>query len=121
MTQYNTLNVKLPNSQLNKSKSGIENATEVTFNLSSILIGNYNDEINFPHKLLLTDTQGSKIRNDFANDSAATIKFSKTHLSKMIQSGAIMTGIFGKDNSIKFLLKKTNSYLKEVSNIDTKK
>ena len=31
MTQYNTLNVKLSNSQLNKLKTGIENGTEVTF------------------------------------------------------------------------------------------
>ena len=35
MTQYNTLNVKLFNSQLNKLKSGIKNRTEVTLNLSS--------------------------------------------------------------------------------------
>ena len=34
MTQYNTLNVKLPNSQLNKLESGIKNRTEVTLNLS---------------------------------------------------------------------------------------
>ena len=31
MTQYNTLNVKLSNSQLNKLKSGIKNGTEVTW------------------------------------------------------------------------------------------
>ena len=31
MTQYNTLNVKLSNFQLNKLKSGIKNGTEVTF------------------------------------------------------------------------------------------
>ena len=35
MTQYNTLNVKLSNSQLNKLKSEIKNSTEVTLNLSS--------------------------------------------------------------------------------------
>ena len=39
MTQYNTLNVKLSNSQLNKSKSAIKNGTEATLNLSSNLIG----------------------------------------------------------------------------------
>ena len=37
MTQYNTLNVKLSNSQLNELKSAIENGTEVTLNLSSNL------------------------------------------------------------------------------------
>ena len=38
MTQYNTLNVTLSNSQLNKSKSGIKNGTEVTLKLSSNLL-----------------------------------------------------------------------------------
>ena len=55
MTQYNTSNVKLLNSQLNKLKSAIKNRTEVTINLSSNLIGNSNDKTNFPHKLLLTN------------------------------------------------------------------
>ena len=57
MTQYNTLNVKLSNSQLNKLKSAIKKRTEVTLNLSSNLIGNSNDETNFPHKLSLSNTQ----------------------------------------------------------------
>ena len=83
MTQYNTLNVKLSNSQLNKLKSAIKNGTEVTLNLSSNLIGNSNDETNFPHKLLLTDTQVSKICKTFANGSSANIKFSKNQLSKL--------------------------------------
>ena len=61
MTQYKTLIVKLSDSQLNKLKSGIKNGTEVSLNLSSNLIGNSNDETKFPHKLLLTDTQVSKI------------------------------------------------------------
>ena len=78
MTQYNMLNVKLSNSQLKNLKSGIKNETEVTLNLSSNLIRNSNDEINFPHKLLLTDTQVSKIRKAFANTPSANIKFSKT-------------------------------------------
>ena len=49
MTQYNTVKVKLYNSQLNKLKSAIENGTKVTLNVSSNLIGNSNDETNFPH------------------------------------------------------------------------
>ena len=60
MTIYNTLNIKLSNSELNKLKSGIKNGTELTLNISSNLIGNSNDETNFSHKLLLTDTQVSK-------------------------------------------------------------
>ena len=53
MIQYNTLNVKLSNSQLNELKSGIKNGTEVTLKLSSNVVGDSNDENNFPHKLLL--------------------------------------------------------------------
>ena len=60
MTQYNTLNVKLSNSQLNKLKSGIKNGTEVTLKLSSNVVGDSNDENNFPHKFLLTNTQLSR-------------------------------------------------------------
>ena len=47
MAQYNTLNVKLFNSQLNKLKCGIKNGTEVTLRLSSSFVGDSNDEKNF--------------------------------------------------------------------------
>ena len=57
MTQYNTLNVKFSNSQLNKLKSGIKNDTLVTLNLSSNTVGESNDQSNFPYKSLLTNTQ----------------------------------------------------------------
>ena len=56
MTQYNSFNVKLSNSQLNKLKSATKNETEVVLILSSNMIGNPNDETNFSHKLLLTNT-----------------------------------------------------------------
>ena len=55
MTHHNTLNVKFLNSQLNKLKSEIKNGTDVTLNLSSLVTGNFNDESNFPHNLLLTN------------------------------------------------------------------
>ena len=57
MTQDNTLNVKLFNSQINKLKSGIKNGTEVTLKISSNIFCDSNDENNFLHKLLLTNTQ----------------------------------------------------------------
>ena len=53
MTQYNGLNVKLPNSQLNKLNSTIKNKTEVVSRLSLHMIGD--EDTNFPHKLLLTN------------------------------------------------------------------
>ena len=73
MTQYNMLNVKLSNSQLNKLKSGIKNGTHVTLNLSSNLVRNSNDETNFADKVLLTNTHVSKILKAFANNSSAKI------------------------------------------------
>ena len=44
MTQYNTLNVRLPNLQANKLRFGIKNATEITWNISSNVIGDSNDK-----------------------------------------------------------------------------
>ena len=60
MTQYNTLNIKLSNSQLNNLKSGIKNGTEVPLKLLSDVIGDSNDKDNFPH-ILITNTQVSML------------------------------------------------------------
>ena len=56
----------------------------VPLKLSSNLIGSSNLEPNFPHKLLLTDMEVSKIRKTLANYSLANIKFSKTQLPEVI-------------------------------------
>ena len=71
MTQYDTLNVKLSNSQLHKSKSGIKNGTEVIF--------------------CITNTQVSKLCKAFANDFSANIKLSKAQktASKTAQNRTI--------------------------------
>ena len=53
MTQYNSLNVKLSNSQLRKLKSAIKNESEVVLRLTSNMI--VNNENNFPHDILLAD------------------------------------------------------------------
>ena len=79
--------MKLSTSLINKFKSGIKNGTEVTLNFSSNAIRNSNDETNCPHKLLLTNTQVSRLREGFANSSAANIKLPKTQLSKIRPSG----------------------------------
>ena len=60
MTQYNSLNVKLSNLQLNKLKSAIKDETEVVWILSLDMIGD--KETNFPHKTLLTNRQASNLR-----------------------------------------------------------
>ena len=57
MTQYNSLNVKLSNSQFSKLKSAINTETEVALRLSSNMIDDSDNKINFPHELLLTNRQ----------------------------------------------------------------
>ena len=69
MTQYNSLNVKSSNSQLNKLKWAIKNETELVLRLSPNMIGDSNDEANFLHELLLTDRKISNIREAFADNS----------------------------------------------------
>ena len=84
MTQYNSLNVKLSNLQLNKFKSAIKNETEVVLRISSNMISV--NETNFPHKLLLTNRQVANLCKAFANHSSADIKLLKTQLSKITWS-----------------------------------
>ena len=91
MTQYNSLNVKLSNSQLNKLKSSIINETDVVLRISSNMVGDSNDNTNFPHELLLTNRQVANIRKAFANYSSIDIK-----LSKMIQSGGFLANLLSK-------------------------
>ena len=83
MTQYNTLNLKLSNLQVHKLKLGIKDGTEVTLKVSSNVVGDSNDGNSFPHKLLLTNTQVSRLGKAFANGSSANIKLSKTQLHKV--------------------------------------
>ena len=93
MTQYNSLNVKLSNSQLNKLNSAIKNEIKVVLRLSSNMIGD--NETSFLHKLLFTNRQVANLRKAFANHSSADIKLSKTQLSKMIQSGGFLGRLLG--------------------------
>ena len=86
MTQYNSLNVKLSNSQL-------KNEAEVVLRLSSNIIGD--NEINFPHKLLLNNRKVANLPKAFANKSSTDITLSKTQLSKMIQSGGFLGRLLG--------------------------
>ena len=89
MTQYNSLNVNLSNSKLNKFKSVIKNETGVVLRLSSLNIVD-DDQTNFLHKLLLNNRQVKNLRKAFANKSSTGIKLSKTKLSKMVQSGGFL-------------------------------
>ena len=90
MTQYNSLNVKLSNSQLSKLKSSIKNETDVVLRISSNMVSNSNDNTNFPQELLLTNRQVANIRKAFAKNT------STDHISKMIQSGGFLGNLLGK-------------------------
>ena len=69
MTECNTLNVKWSYSQLNKLNSRIKKGGKVTFSLTQNVVGNSNDETNFPHKLLLS----LRLRKTYANGSSANV------------------------------------------------
>ena len=93
MTQYNRVNVKLTNSQLNKVS--IKKWIWCSNKISSNMIGDSNEKTNFPHELLLTNRQISSIRKAFSNNSWVDSKFSKAQLSKMIQSGGFLSKLLG--------------------------
>ena len=78
MTQYNSFNVKLSKSELNKLKSAKKKKkkkeTDVILRLSSNIIGHSDEEANFTHKLLLTNRQAANLRKAFANHISTDIK-----------------------------------------------
>ena len=77
MDQYNSLNLKLSNSQLDNINSVIKNKTKLVLRLSSDMIDDSDDNFNFPHKLLLTNRQVENLRKVFTNYSSTDIKLSK--------------------------------------------
>ena len=54
------------------------------------MIGNTNNETDFPHKLLLTDSHVSMICKTLTDHLLASIKLSKILLSKIVQSGGFL-------------------------------
>ena len=75
MIEYNKINVKLSDTQLNKLKTAIENETGATLRMN-IKIFNGN---NSPHELLLTTRQTTKLRNAIENNMSTDIKLSKAN------------------------------------------
>ena len=63
--------------------------------IASSVVGDSNYKNNFPHILLLTNTQVSRLRKPFASDSSANIKLSKAQLPKTGQSGEFLSSLFG--------------------------
>ena len=67
----------------------------MTFKISSNIAGDSNDENNFPHKFLLTNTRVLKLREAFANGSSAYIKLPKTQLHKIGKSRRYLGRLLG--------------------------
>ena len=86
MVEYNKVNAKLSDSQLNKLKSAIKNQTGVTLRTNIKMF----EENNLPREILLAKRQKPKLRNAFENNLSTDIKLSKTQISKIIQSGGFL-------------------------------
>ena len=83
MVEYNTVNAKLSNSQLNKLKSAAKNRQGTVLRMNARMLS----ANNLSHELLLTTRQTTKLRNAFENNMSTDIKLSKAQISKIIQSG----------------------------------
>ena len=59
------------------------------------MIGNSDNETNFPHTLVLTNRQVRNLHKAFVNYLSTDIKLSKTELFKMVQSGGFLGRLLG--------------------------
>ena len=92
MAEYNKVNCKLTNVQLNKLKKAVKSNEGATLRLG---IRNFNkDEL--PHELLLNARQNTKLRNAINNNLATDIKLSKAQIKELIQSGGFLGKLLSK-------------------------
>ena len=91
MVEYNTVNAKLSNSQLNKLKSAVKNNEGTTLRTNTKMFS----ANNLPHKPLLTARETTKLRNAIENNMSTDIKLSKVQISKIIQSGGFLGKFLG--------------------------
>ena len=90
MVEYNKVNAKLSNLQLNKFKKGVKDNNVVTLRIG---VKNFNKE-DLPHELLLT-RQTTKLRNVINHNMSTDIKLSKVQIKKIIQSGGFLGKLLG--------------------------
>ena len=91
MVEYNTVNVKLSHSQLNKLKSAVKNRQGTTLRMNTRMFS----ANNLPHELLLTTRQTTKLRNAIESNISTDITLSKVEISKTIQSGGFIGRLLG--------------------------
>ena len=92
MVEYSEINCKLTNVQLNKLKKVVKSNEGATLRLG---IKNFGKD-EYPHELLLTTRQNTKLRNAINNNSATDIKLSKAQIKKIIQSGGVLGKLLSK-------------------------
>ena len=91
MVEYNTVNAKLSNLQLNKLKSAVKSKQGTTLRMNPKMFnGN-----NLLHELLLTTRQTTKLRNAIENNMSTDIELSKTQITEIIQSVGFLGKILG--------------------------
>ena len=92
MVEYNKINCKLTNVQLNKLKKVFKSNEGTTLRLGI----KYFNKDDLPHELLLTTRQNTKLRNDINNNLSTDIKLSKAQIKKLIQSGGFLGKLLNK-------------------------
>ena len=92
MVEYNTVNAKPSDSQLNKLKSAVKNKQGTTLRMNAKMFS----ANSLPQELLLITRQTTKLRNAIENNMSTDIKLSKAQISKIIQSGGFLTSLLSK-------------------------
>ena len=92
MVEYNKINCKLRNVQLNKLKKAVKSNEGTTLRLG---IKNFNkDEL--PHELILTARHNTKLHNAINNNLGTDIKLSKAQTKRLILSGEFLGKLLNK-------------------------
>ena len=91
MVEYNTVNAKLSDSQLNKLKSAVKNNQGTTLRMNTRMFS----ANNLPYELLLATRQTTKLRNAVEKNMSTNIKLSKAQVSKIIQTGGFLGKLLG--------------------------
>ena len=92
MVEYNTINAKLSDSQLNKLKTAVKNNQGKALRMNSKMFS----ANNLPRELLVTTRQTTMLRNAIENNMSTDIKLSKAQISKIIQSGRFLQSLLSK-------------------------
>ena len=92
MVEYNKINAKLSDSQLNKLKGTVMSQTGTNLRMNVKMFA----ANNLPHELLLTKRQTMKLRNAMESNMSTDIKLSKAQISKIIQSGGFLDSLLSK-------------------------